>query len=578
MALFALLVLSTLLGGAAIHFATRARGCAARLHATQERLEAAQDEIWELKSAAAAREKAEAASEAKSRFLATVSHEFRTPLNGILGLAELLAATPLNAEQDSYLAAIRASGEALASLINDILDFSRLEAGRLELRPAEFDLPSLIEGAVELLAPRAQDKGLEICSFVEKDLPRRVIGDSGRLRQVLINLVGNAVKFTESGGVALEVAPGDKGLRFSIQDTGPGVRESQRAAIFRDFEQGDGSATRRHEGAGLGLAISRRIVEQMGGKLWLENSGPRGSLFRFEIPLEPGHVAPRGIGLELARRRVLIVGDAPFGCSYLARRLADAGAQTQIAGDQAQAASLLAEHFDLVIFDCSLGENVISDLSALSRNFAACKRILLFSPFERRAFGEAMLKHFDGWLVKPVRLESVAGKLVHAARRADQGEIRRAGGPSLALKHFLLAEDNDVNALLVERQLGKLGADVRRARDGAEAVSLLEDSLAGSIPRFTAVLMDLRMPNLDGLSAARTIRAIEQARMETPTPILALTANAFDDDKQAALAAGMQGFLTKPVDLAALIRTLDELGAGAALSGEAAPNASPARP
>lgn len=557
----ALLALTALLAGAAV-LAVKLRRCAARLHAAEQRLEAAQDEVWELKSAAAARDKAEAASEAKSRFLATVSHEFRTPLNGILGLAELLAATPLNAEQESYLAAIRASSEALSSLINDILDFSRLEAGKLELRPAEFDLPALIEGAVELLAPRAQDKGLEICSFVDKDLPRLAIGDSGRLRQILINLVGNAVKFTESGGVALEVDAGAEGrLRFSIRDTGPGVRESQRATIFQDFEQGDGSATRRYEGTGLGLAISRRIVEQMDGKLWLESSGPRGSHFCFEIPLARGKFSPREIGRRLQDRRILIVGDAPFGGEFLARRLADEGARTHVARDQARAASMLAQNFDIVIFDCSFGEKIIGELAALSRHFPGCKRVLQFSPLERRAFGEAMLKHFDGWLVKPVRLESVAKKLVYATGRANAGEARSAEAlpPLLYGKNILLAEDNDINALLVERQLGRLGAVFLRARDGEEAVALLESSLDGMIPRFTAVLMDLRMPRLDGLSAAKMIRAIEQARREKPVPILALTANAFDDDREAARAAGMQGFLTKPVDLSLLVGALDQL-------------------
>jgi len=557
-------VLSGALAGVAI-LAFALRRCQLQVHAREQQLERLHDEVWELKSAAAARDKAEAASEAKSRFLATVSHEFRTPLNGILGLAELLAATPLNAEQDSYLAAIRASGEALSSLINDILDFSRLEAGKLELRPTEFDLPALVEGAVELLAPRAQEKGLEICSFVGKELPQLMTGDSGRLRQVLINLVGNAVKFTEKGGVALEVgSSGDGGMRFSIRDTGPGVPPAQRAAIFQDFEQGDGSSTRRHEGTGLGLAISRRIVEQMGGKLWLESSGAQGSQFCFEIPLGAARPAPRAIAPDLAEKRVLIVGAAPFGGEYLSRRLADAGARTSLARDRARAESMLASGaFDLVIFDCSLGEEAIAELSALSRKAPRCKRVLQFSPLERRAFGEAMLKHFDGWLVKPVRLETVAAKLACSAKRGDEEETASAKNPALPLsgKHFLLAEDNDINALLIERQLGKLGADLMRARDGAEAVACIEDVLFGRRPRFTAVLMDLRMPHLDGLSAARQIRALEQARMETPVPIIALTANAFDDDKEAALAAGMQGFLTKPVDLAALARTLDELEA-----------------
>jgi len=549
------------------YLARELRRLAFRLADAEQRLETSQDEIWELKSAAAAREKAEAASEAKSRFLATVSHEFRTPLNGILGLAELLAATPLNAEQGSYLAAIRASGDALSSLINEILDFSRLEAGKLELNPSEFDLPALIEGAVELLSPRAQGKGLEICSFVAKDLPRLAVGDSGRLRQVLINLIGNAVKFTDAGGVAVEVAPAGEGrVRFSVFDTGAGIAESRRRAIFHDFEQGDGSATRRHEGTGLGLAISRRIVEHMGGKLWLESSGPGGSQFCFEIPL-PGAAGPsRESEPRLAGRRIVIVGDAPFGCDYLARRLTDSGAHALVARDRAEAAARLEADAlfapDFMLVDCSLGEQAIGGLAQLARTFPRCKSVLLFSPFERRAFGEAMLNAFDGWLVKPVRLESVGAKLFYCTSRKDAAQSpERADrpAPDLTGRRVLLAEDNDVNALLVERQLGKLGATVARARDGAEAVRLAEDSFAEGRAPFTAILMDLRMPQLDGLSAARAIRASEQARGRAPVPIVALTANAFDDDREAALRAGMQAFLTKPVDLTALVQTLNEV-------------------
>jgi signal transduction histidine kinase/DNA-binding response OmpR family regulator len=548
------------------------RRAKSRIQSMEQQQERSHDEIWELKSAAAERDRAEAASEAKSRFLATVSHEFRTPLNGILGLAELLAETPMNAEQDSYLAAIRASGDALSSLINEILDFSRLEAGKLELRRSEFDLPALVEGAVELLSPRAQGKGIEICSLVDKDLPRLVIGDSGRLRQVLINLVGNAVKFTDTGGVALDVAMGaERRLRFSIFDTGPGISESQEQLIFEDFEQGDGSSTRRQEGAGLGLAISRRIVEHMGGRLWLEKTGRQGSQFCFEIPLErPSAPDVRDVGRQLADKRIMVVSDTPFGCARLAQRLSDAGARTVVARDRAQAASTLGSagfsQPDFAIVDCSLGESAIGELSDLFKRFPDCKCVLLFSPFERRAFGDDMLKQFHGWLVKPVRLESVVTKIVYFTSRKDEkakSETSERLAPILAGKRFLLAEDNDVNALLVERQLCKLGASSCRARNGIEAVKLVEDSFAGSIPRFTAILMDLRMPALDGLSAARRIREIEHAQGRQPATIIALTANAFDEDRDAALSAGMQTFLTKPLNLSALVQTLDELAADA---------------
>ena len=241
-----------------------------RLRGLREQHEALGDEIWEVRAAIAARQRAEAASEAKSRFLATVSHEIRTPLNGILGLADLLGATKLDREQLAYVEAVRTSGRALATLIDEILDFSRIEAGKLALEAETFDLGALVESVVELLAPRAQDKGLEIATFLDPALPRGVVGDPVRLRQVLTNLAGNAVKFTETGGVGLSVSlVRERLVRFSVDDTGPGVPAEQRDIIFEEFEQGDGTRTRRHAGTGLGLAISRTIVQRMGGALTL---------------------------------------------------------------------------------------------------------------------------------------------------------------------------------------------------------------------------------------------------------------------------------------------------------------------
>jgi CheY-like chemotaxis protein len=355
-------------------------------------------------------------------------------------------------------------------------------------------------------------------------------------------------------------------LRFSVFDTGPGVNQARRTTIFHDFELGDASSTRRHEGTGLGLAISRRIVEHMGGKLWLEQSGPEGSQFCFEIPLQRAASAiARESGPHLLDRRILIVGDSPFGCGYLARRLSNLGARTNIARDQEQAASILKSGtfaLDFLIVDCSLGEKAIDELSKAARTFPDCKSVLLFSPFERRAFGDSMLKSFDGWLVKPVRMESIGTKLVYCTSPRDPETGRLAverPEPDLTGKRFLLAEDNDVNALLVEMQLRKLGAIVRRANDGREAVMLVEDSFSGAIPTFHAVLMDLRMPNLDGLAATKEIRAIERSQNRKPLSIVALTADAFEDDREAALSAGMQTFLTKPVDLSTLVQVLSDL-------------------
>ncbi len=561
------IALNLCLSAAVIALFALCRQARARHACAEARLERMQDEIWEMKSAAEALNKAEAANEAKSRFLATVSHEFRTPLNGILGMADLLGSTSLSAEQTAYVSAIRVSGDALSSLINELLDFSRIEAGKLELKNAQFDLAALVEGVVELLAPRAQGKGLDIASIVSLETPRRVIGDAGRLRQVLINLAGNAVKFTESGGVGVEVALGDSGkIRFSIQDTGPGIAVDRRKAIFEDFEQGDGSASRHHEGTGLGLAISRRIVEMMGGDLRLDSTSASGSYFCFEIALPTPQVAVSLLqpAAFVESRRILLVTAAPFAGVYLARRLDDFGGQVEVVPSciEAEARMLGGVVLDLVIVDCALGEETSRKLSKLARERACGKCLVLFSPFERREFGEALLQEFDGWLVKPVRLESVMSKL----ERPSPGEEGLAQSKAslshqvLQGRNILLAEDNDVNALLVERHLQKLGAEVRRARDGLEAVDLATESLSRGEKQFDGVLMDIRMPGMDGLEAARKIRAEENSRNMPPMRIIALTANAFDEDREAALEAGMDDFLTKPVDLQALAAALISFG------------------
>ena len=291
--------------------------------------EALLQEVRGLRAAAAARDKAEAASEAKSRFLATVSHEIRTPLNGVLGLAQLLSMTRLEAEQASYVDSIRDCARALAQLVDDILDYSKIEAGRLELRREEFALAPLVEGVVELLAPRAQGKGLEIASHVAAEAPERIVGDPARLRQVLINLAGNAVNFTQKGGVGVSVAPPENGaLRFVVEDTGPGVPATARAKIFEEFEQAEPLATRTGGGAGLGLAIARRLVAKMGGALALEESSEAGSRFVFTLPAGAGRAGrPR----PLEGQSALIVAPSRFEGPFLARYLEEAGAQAQIA-------------------------------------------------------------------------------------------------------------------------------------------------------------------------------------------------------------------------------------------------------
>ena len=292
---FALLLLG-IQGGAIVALALALFAALARARVSREEREtnvsaeneALRDEVWRLKEAASARDRAEAASEAKSRFLATMSHEIRTPISGVIGMADLLRQSSLSPENASYVEAIRSSATALIALVDEILDLSKIEAGHFDLTVESVDLVKLVEGVVELLAPRAQSKGLEIATSIRAETPRFVRADPGRLRQVLTNLAGNAIKFTDSGGVCVFVEPAEgDNVRFAVVDTGPGVPIERRAAIFEDFEQGDGSNARRHEGAGLELAISRRLVGLMGGALTLDDNPAGGSIFSFPLPLPP---------------------------------------------------------------------------------------------------------------------------------------------------------------------------------------------------------------------------------------------------------------------------------------------------
>lgn len=519
-----------------------------------------------------ARSRAEAANEAKSRFLATVSHEFRTPLNGILGMADLLADTGPDAEQTTYIEALRTSGEALLALVDDILDFAKVEAGKLELVEEPFDLVQLVETVAELVAPRAQAKGIELAAHIAPDLPARLIGDRDRLRQVLLNLVGNAVKFTETGGVGVSLRSAGPNLEIAVADTGPGIPADRLDVIFGEFEQLDHGAGMRQSGAGLGLAIVRRIVGLMGGEVRAESRLGEGATFRVLLPLRAAD-APASRIPYWHREHVVLASPAPFAARFLAETIRASGAAVSVAATVEAARAKLAGDSSVTatLVDHALGDAPAKDLVAAAATAGVRNNLVLLSPLERRQFGSPQAAGFSGFLIKPVRTRSLyerlgAGFSPAVSAPADKGvappAARRAPGKNLAV---LVAEDNEINALLVIRTLERLGCTAVWARDGREALQRIEASFAGVAAPLALALLDVRMPVMTGLDCARAIRALEcRLGRGTALPLVAVSANVAPADREAALAAGMDDCLPKPLERAALLRWLERLSSSSA--------------